>query len=84
MARTVRALFDGEVLRPETPIDLEPNTTYVLTVEGEASVEQGAAGEEPYPLTMIGVLAADMGVDDFSIRHDWYARGRAADERRGG
>jgi len=84
MAKTVRALFDGEVLRPNQPIDLVPNRTYVVTVEGEAPVDEGAAEEETYPLTMIGALAADMGVDDLSIRHGWYAHGRVPDERRGG
>ena len=33
MAKTVRAVFDGEVLRPEQPVDLQPNTTYVITIE---------------------------------------------------
>lgn len=33
MAKTVRAVFDGEALRPESPVDLEPNATYIVTIE---------------------------------------------------
>lgn len=83
MARTVRVLFDGEVFRPEQPVDLRPNVTYVVTVEGEASPDGEAAVEETYPLTEIGRLATDMGVTDLSTNHDRYAHGRADDGRRG-
>ena len=83
MARTGRAVFDGEVLRPEQPIDLRPNTTYVVTVEDEVPTREGAGAGETYPLTEIALLATDMGVTDLSTRHDWYAHGRVADERCG-
>jgi len=33
MTRTVTAIFDGDVLRPETPLDLEPNVRYIVTIE---------------------------------------------------
>ena len=33
MSQTVTAVFDGEVLRPDTPLDLEPNARYVLTIQ---------------------------------------------------
>ena len=79
MARTLRAKFDGEVLRPEQPVDLEPNTMYVVTVEREVSAEDGAE-DAVYPLTAIGRLATDMGVTDLSVQHSRYAHGRLADE----
>ncbi|MBI4493848.1 MAG: antitoxin family protein [Chloroflexi bacterium] len=78
MARTVRALFDGEVLRPVYPVDLEPNTVYVVTIECEVPAEERTA--EAYPLTEIARLATDMGVPDLSTRHNWYAHGRVGDE----
>ena len=28
------AVFDGEVLRPQAPLDLEPNARYHVTIEG--------------------------------------------------
>jgi hypothetical protein len=33
MMRTVNAMFDGEVPRPDVPLDLEPNTRVRITVE---------------------------------------------------
>ncbi len=75
MAKTVRALFDGRVLRPEQPIDLQPNTTYVITIEDAAPDHETVPSDEPYPLTEIGRLAVDMGVTDLSTRHGWYAHG---------
>ena len=35
MTRTLKAVFDGEVLRPIEPLSLEPNTTVRLTLEVE-------------------------------------------------
>lgn len=82
MATTFRAVFDGEVLRPEEPLELRPTATYVVTVEGEAEAENPGDpdSETPYALTEIGRLAIDMGVDDLAVRHDWYAHGRLPDD----
>ena len=33
MPRTVEAVYDGEVLRPKEPVDLEPNTRVRITIE---------------------------------------------------
>jgi acyl carrier protein/predicted DNA-binding antitoxin AbrB/MazE fold protein len=33
MTKTLEAVFDGEVLRPDEPIDLEPNTRVRITIE---------------------------------------------------
>jgi hypothetical protein len=33
MTTTIEAMFDGEVLRPATPLPLRPNTRVTLTVE---------------------------------------------------
>ena len=75
MAKSVRAVFDGEVLRPEGPVDLKPNVRYLVIIERED--ERKETGEDgPYPLTEIGKLAIDMGVTDLSTRHSWYAHGR--------
>ncbi len=82
MATTVRAVFDGEVLRPEQTVGLRRNTTYVVTIEREASAPE-AVVEETYPLTAIRHLATDMGVTDLSTHHDRYAHGRVADESGG-
>lgn len=86
MATTFRAVFDGEVLRPEQPNGLRPATTYVITAEavGPAEPESEAEGEaeleRPYVLAELGRMAIDMGVDDLAARHDWYAHGRLPDD----
>jgi predicted DNA-binding antitoxin AbrB/MazE fold protein len=33
MIKAVHAIFDGEVLRPEEPVDLEPNTHVRIAIE---------------------------------------------------
>ena len=33
MIKTLDAIFDGEVLRPQEPIELEPNTRVFITIE---------------------------------------------------
>ena len=33
MSQTLDAIFDGEVLRPDEPINLEPNTRVRVTIE---------------------------------------------------
>ena len=84
MAQAVRAVFDGHVLRPEQPIDLEPGTTSVVTIEGAAPADDGPPAEAaPYPLTEIARLAVDMGVADLAARHHRYAHGGAPAGRRG-
>ncbi len=80
MPKILHAIFDGEVLRPEEPVDLLPNTRYVLTVEREDAEQHE---EHTYPLTTIRELATDMGVTDLSTRHGWYAHGCVQDDIHG-
>lgn len=81
MVRTIRAIFDGVVLRPEGQVDLEPDKLYLLTVETDG--EQVVRGQETsYPLTEIAKLATDMGVSDLSSGHDRYAHGHVEDDER--
>lgn len=78
MSQIVHAIYDGEVLRPQEPVDLEPNTRYLLVIEKDES-NGGVAAEVPYPLNVIGKLATDMGVSDLAGRHDFYAHGKIED-----
>ena len=80
MTKTLRAIFDGNVLRPEGAVDLQPNTWYVVTIERE---EGEKATEETYPLAQILTFATDMGVTDLSTHHHWYAHGGPEDDQRG-
>ena len=33
MTKTLEAIYDGEVLRPDEPLDIEPNTRIQITIE---------------------------------------------------
>jgi hypothetical protein len=71
MARTISVIFDGEVLRPEEPLDLERNRRYEITIEEPA--EDGS--RKPGVLDDILDLAIDFGIPDFAEQHDHYLYG---------
>jgi Protein of unknown function DUF104 len=60
MNQTVEAVFDGAVLRPETPLKLEPNTRVRLTVEVMQSAEAGRHTRTPAQEAQ-AVLAETLG-----------------------
>ncbi len=67
MARTVFAVFDGEVFRPTEPLELPADTEYRLTIE-----EQGpeTSANEP-PLMKYARLAQELDLpSDFAAQHD--------------
>ena len=37
MSQTLTVVFDGNVFRPETPVNLEPDRKYVITIETETA-----------------------------------------------
>jgi hypothetical protein len=78
MSQRVHAFYDGEVLRPESDVDLEPNTRYLLVVEKEETNDE-ISEETPYPLSIIRSFATDMRVTDLSTRHDYYAHNKLED-----
>ena len=69
MSQTLTATYDGHALLPDAPLDLEPNTRCLVTVESVAeSSTQGDAWD---------VLAAwsgsiDSAPEDWSAEHDHY------------
>jgi hypothetical protein len=73
MQQTLRVIFDGEVFRPEEPVDLEPNAHYEITVTAVDSV--GAPNGEARPLRRYAALAQDLGVTDLAAQHDHYLYG---------
>jgi len=80
MIKTLHAIFDGKVLRPEGSVDLDVGKRYVLIVERTIETKS-TRKEPPYPLTQILDIATDVGVDDLSTKLDWYAHGRRDDEK---
>ena len=37
MSKTIEATFDGEVIRPDEPLELRPNTRLRITIESSTS-----------------------------------------------
>jgi hypothetical protein len=35
MTKTITATFDGEYLRPDNPVELQPNQRYLITIQPE-------------------------------------------------
>lgn len=45
MIDKVTVLFDGRVLLPQTPLDLQPNTRYIVTIEPETGDDAPGVGD---------------------------------------
>jgi len=71
MANTITAVFDGEVLRPESPVDLKPNARYLLTVEQEVQQIEGSSAWD----TLERMIGAFEGPEDWAAEHDHYLYG---------
>lgn len=71
ISKTLTVVFDGDVLRPDSPLDLEPNTRYVITLQ---LVEQPVAKENAWDVleAMTGTVEAP---HDWSSEHDHYLYG---------
>ena len=75
--RTVEAVYDGEVLRPKEPVDLEPNTRVRITIE---TLTLTALKAGPSFLRTAQSLQLD-GPPDWSDRIDEYLYGSDVDGR---
>ena len=67
MPKTLTAVFDGHVLRPDVPLDLEPNTRYVITVQTASSEDAWDVLER-----LAGTVTAP---SDWASEHDHYLYG---------
>jgi predicted DNA-binding antitoxin AbrB/MazE fold protein len=70
MSQTLDAVFDGDVFRPDQPIELEPNTRVRITIEPAAT----SAQESESFLRVAQSLNLD-GPPDWSSRLDEYLYG---------
>jgi AF2212-like protein len=77
MTRTVNATFDGDVLRTDEPVDLEPNTRVRVTIEPVESPT-----EETLSLLDIAAALNLEGPADWSERFDDYLYGRDNEHER--
>ncbi len=72
MTKTIQAVFDGEALRPTSPLDLEPNTSYQISIElpSPPAVEAPDAWDELE--SRAGSVEAPQ---DWAREHDHYLYG---------
>ena len=70
MSQTLDATFDGNVFRPDQPIELEPNTRVRITIEPTPTVDRNS---ESF-LRVARSLNID-GPSDWSTRLDDYLYG---------
>lgn len=70
MIKTLNVIFDGKVFMPEEPVDLEPNTNYVVTIEYKKNLDKKDLWDVLDNLT--GTVE---GPEDWSKEHDHYLYG---------
>jgi hypothetical protein len=74
MTKTVHAIFDGRVFRPEDAVDLKINKRYRLKIEplwDEELIESA----ETDPAFDLASLAVNTGIPDLASNHDHYLYG---------
>lgn len=71
-ATTITVLFDGQVLRPDTPLDLEPNTRYVIVIQPTIATPASANDAWDALERFAGTVDAP---SDWSAEHDHYLYG---------
>jgi predicted DNA-binding antitoxin AbrB/MazE fold protein len=75
MSKTIGALFDGQVLRPEEPLNLQPNTRVRITIES-SDVDKSKSASF---LATARKLNLD-GPPDWSARIEDYLYGKQVDD----
>jgi hypothetical protein len=76
-SQTVTAVYDGQVLRPEAPLDLTPYARYRVTITPIGAEDTERPGEaEPTAWDILDALAGTIeGPPDWSLEHDHYLYG---------
>lgn len=71
MEKKVTVVFDGSVLRPDTHLDLAPNTRYVITIQ---ELNEASSPPDAWDVleAMVGTVEAP---PDWSSEHDHYLYG---------
>ena len=71
MSQTIEAIFDGNVLRPVEPLDIEPNTRVTVHIETPEPAEG-----EPYAFFKFAKSLKLKGPPDWSERWEEYRDGK--------
>ena len=77
MTKTLEATYDGEVFRPNEPLELEPNTRVQITIETQSNPPDNGASF----LKTARSLNLD-GPTDWSDRFEDYLYGTKRDDDR--
>ena len=75
MTKILHAVFDGKVLHPKGPVDLEINRHYLLTIEPMEKVNEIDNAEND-PAFNLSSLAVETGIPDLATEHDHYLYGK--------
>lgn len=75
MTKTISVIFDGQVLRPEEPLDIAPNTRLTVTVSTDEKVKEP---RKSFLDTAAGLKLS--GPADWSERLDEYLYGNGREE----
>ena len=70
--KVLTVVFDGEVLRPDTPIELEPNTRYRITIQEALPARQEGSDAWSTLESLTGTIEAPR---DWAHEHDHYLYG---------
>ncbi len=73
MTKTLSVVYDGEVFRPESPPDLEPNTRYLIIVQAALPADEQL--EEDAWDVLESLIGTYDGPKDWSVEHDHYLYG---------
>ncbi len=71
MSKILTVTFDGSVLRPDTPLELEPNKRYLITIVSEDN-NSSTADVWDVLEDLAGTVDAP---DDWASQHDHYLYG---------
>lgn len=69
--KTLHAVFDGKVLKPEGAVDLEEGTRYVLSIESKQKIND----IEKDPAFNLSSLAVKTNISDLATEHNHYLYG---------
>ncbi|MBC6478628.1 MAG: antitoxin family protein [Hormoscilla sp. GUM202] len=75
MSQIVTAVFDGQVLRPDTPLNMQLGKRYVITISTESESTEDAWDVLK---AFTGTVEAPL---DWSIEHDHYLYGTPIAQR---
>jgi hypothetical protein len=76
MTKSIEAVFDGETLRPDEPLELPPNTRVRLTIESLPALGEAGA----FLLTARNLRLT--GPADWSANLETYLYGESPDSKR--